>query len=886
MTVDGDGTEERRADSVERNDNENNNNHNNNVEINDADATREESSNHPYDFGRNETTTTTSTTDTNSNVISANKDTNSIDQYVAKVLLDSLNNVRTENAEISFHSTANNNIDTATSEPPPLTSATTTIMYVTNITTHHPDTGSAIYFPRYSGESTANQSVDDDDDIALFRTPNTEDDTTTIVSVQSGSTYPETAVGHGPYTSATTTTLAATVSRKLSQRTESMEAQRASSSPSDERDGAESDGSLVDSLDDPQSPRPDAREQQPVVYEKSQTFFVPMTDDRLEQTDGVSAAMPEKLRERLERRLHELDAKKQHHHHYDNYHHQFDDVTQRKGKKRVSKRQRNNTDSSDAAVDVAAHQAEAQPSSSQRAHKPNDESAAPSTTITGGVGTQKPSKSKKYIRAEVGLLETYTIDARGNLQFHAPTVEKSRGAAHKSSTTRYTSTTTTTTATASSKRSVATTVIAPSVIRKPYRLRKTIVAGGESAIVKRATKKSSSNGGNVMNASNGNANGAGANRRSQHRRSTDVQHMTLYAAAPSELMTPDVECGPRRMYQKTEIVDGEKRIEILEIVECLEETTTASGSGNSSGSNSASPTSETNNARTHQRKSPTPPRPSASTRRSSSRIPIPIFRMGTPSGFQKAVRCSGANRSGSTAVDGCSAAASSSLAGRIFVRSGGSATSANSPSKVDQMIADLLIEALNHPKELGIEIVQSPRLFGRSGGSRKSGSTATTAAGRTGSSGSGLSGKFQRMFEAIPEEKGAGSMSVDSSATDETQVPASRDEHEQRVNDEDEEKTTTTTTTTTTSNGTRNGPREAIVNGDRNAWIGFFKQHDESLAAHDDEANVHHEGTRDASHRRRRHGTHESLAQLSTASAAVAAAAVASPNAAILLFAA
>lgn len=48
-----------------------------------------------------------------------------------------------------------------------------------------------------------------------------------------------------------------------------------------------------------------------------------------------------------------------------------------------------------------------------------------------------------------------------------------------------------------------------------------------------------------------------------------IKKMTIFQTQ-SDIITPDKESGPKRFYQKTEINDGEKRIEILEIVECSE----------------------------------------------------------------------------------------------------------------------------------------------------------------------------------------------------------------------------------------------------------------------------------------------------------------------------
>lgn len=95
-------------------------------------------------------------------------------------------------------------------------------------------------------------------------------------------------------------------------------------------------------------------------------------------------------------------------------------------------------------------------------------------------------------------------------------------------------------------------------------------------------------------------------------------------------------------------------------------------------------------------------------------------------------------------------------------------------SKVDQIIADLLIEALNHSTDIGIEFIKAPKhpqskiklnqtIRTTANTSRRAngmavGGCATSSGGKRSSHGSA---KYQQMFAAIPEEK-SGSLSIES----------------------------------------------------------------------------------------------------------------------------
>lgn len=113
---------------------------------------------------------------------------------------------------------------------------------------------------------------------------------------------------------------------------------------------------------------------------------------------------------------------------------------------------------------------------------------------------------------------------------------------------------------------------------------------------------------------------------------------------------------------------------------------------------------------------------------------------------------------------------SSSTDAEESATSAGSSSSHKQPSKVDRIIANLLMEALKSPDDLGGDFVKSPRTRKTK---RRSQSPAGADSSSTGyytgdsssrRSASNSAGKYQHRFEVIPEEKS--SFSVDSSNDD------------------------------------------------------------------------------------------------------------------------
>ncbi|XP_050078049.1 uncharacterized protein LOC126564958 [Anopheles maculipalpis] len=219
----------------------------------------------------------------------------------------------------------------------------------------------------------------------------------------------------------------------------------------------------------------------------------------------------------------------------------------------------------------------------------------------------------------------------------------------------------------------------------------------------------------------------------------DVQQMTLY---PQADLTPDIEGGPRRVYQKTEIQEGDKHIEILEIVECADSAprNRHGGGGRAARVHSA--------GRRHERGGGGSVRGESGSRH-RSRIPVPIYRFGQ-------YRRSTHSRDGSPLSTG-------------------------SNPKVDRMIADLLLEALTNPEEVGVKLVRTPETLrdtsrssskSRPSGASTSKKSVSSTSNSGGGSGSGsnnnlltprrtASGRYTQKFEVIPEERS--SVSIESS---------------------------------------------------------------------------------------------------------------------------
>lgn len=524
--------------------------------------------------------------DDNNNNNSVNDETlkleiEGVDQFISKLLIDNLNNFVDEQLVNEDEENVEEIIQPSDSTSENNNNPVEPVFKLNEKT---------IYFPTYTPESKG--------DLSSHTSLCSEPDPQEIGIVGTGSAYPPNNNFHS------------IIIPRLSAipRTESMEVQASSTSaPEDEEcDDSDDDNddsiSLVDSLDDPTvSPK------KSLDSKKSESFYVPIADNGqlIDEHIIVADSMPDKLKEKLARRQRRRDFKKEL------------EVKKKRTQKFVEDK---------FGQMILSDRTRIVPPSNQQKKDLQ----------------KKNSKSRKNtLRNEIGLLESYTIDAKGKMQFMpGSTKEKPEPPAFKVLTKK-------------SSNQITTNKISKSTNKG------TVEQQRRKQVIK------------------------------------DVQSMTLYQTQAD--LTPDTERGPRRMYQKTEIQDGGKRIEILEIVECVDSSPDLRSSHYKSSGSSCS---------------------------KKSMIPIPVYKTGRSHGFQKALRSSSPN-------------------------------SAN--SKVDRIIADLLIEALHNPDN--VELVQSPRELVKDKNNRKN-----VSSRRTGQRRSANNVKYQQKFEVIPEERS--SFSVDSSNDD------------------------------------------------------------------------------------------------------------------------
>lgn len=658
---------------------------------------------------------------TNPTIFSLNDtlDQNTIDTIISQILVDSLNNI------IVVQGKVNQNASTTTDSENNIVLNSSQTQTDGNFDENASNDSlplpvtDQIYFPHYLSTETLTEystklSSDSNANLAELLPANL------VISVISGSSYPSIDGGE------------MIVHRFADMpRTESMEVQP-SSAPSvdgkdtqmnqvsdNEEENDDDTVSLVDSLDDPYEDVNANVIVSKAVVEKSQAFFVPMehnvtkdeniiqsTDDSNQTASNLDTAiansMPDRLRERLERRQAEISDRKE------------AEMKQRQEKiqKLISDHESN--------AKTATQPKFVNSSSFEILSDPNK---SPTQAVKKSQTRIKPhptrKTSKKQLNNEIGLLESYTVDGQGNLQF---TESNSKSNGKKITTVSgpvvkhvIKKTTTTTT---------------KPVTRKTVREKHATIE--KSAVVGKKSKILSSNSSKQVSVS---------------KKRTDVQKMTLVHHSPAEMITPDRDCGPRRMYQKTEIREGAKRIEILEIVECL----------NSSDSiqPSSSPQSFTSSQSLIEKY----------TAKQSSKIPVAV--PVKSKNRNKAVLSNSQQRSLKAQIRDSVKHSSNSKSDSNSVSSG----SANN-SKVDQIIADLLIEALNHSTDIGIEFIKTPQNMSAQSllklnnvtkrvnlSTRRSNGIVLNANGGKRSAHS--SAKYQQLFDAIPEEKSS-SLSMDS----------------------------------------------------------------------------------------------------------------------------
>ncbi|XP_062556383.1 uncharacterized protein LOC134221206 isoform X3 [Armigeres subalbatus] len=480
-------------------------------------------------------------------------------------------------------------------------------------------------------------------------------------------------------------------------RTESMEVQPSSNSAEEfddlpENNGSDSDTpSLVDSLDEveitprrkpdrrkshaPSSPAPasttpadptaesttktdSTSSDKSPRHEKGEAFFVPIQDTTviIDEHIVVADTMPLRLKERLNNRQRLMIWKKE----------QENLKKHRKMMRLIEQRKFYGEPAIQviSTIDRAISRKEYIPA----AEKKRVFGQSPAFTPK----TPKAKKKSTALRTELGMLESYKIDARGNMQI--------QNAAASS----------TSTGSAPSTKKLSKNPWGQAAERRQK-------SSGDAQSVPVSSKSSiPPTTATTTTASSKTPKKTSIDvRRKQVLR--DVQQMTLY---PHADLTPDIEGGPRRVYQKTEIQEGDKHIEILEIVECADSAPRRTPRIRSAGSRSG---------------------------HNKSRIPVPIYRWGR-------YRRSANSRENSPL------------------------STAGSNPKVDRMIADLLIEALANPDDVGVKFIKSPEDIKdkskRSPSNRKNIASNSSTPRR-----SANSGKYTQRFEVIPEERSSVSIS-------------------------------------------------------------------------------------------------------------------------------
>lgn len=399
---------------------------------------------------------------------------------------------------------------------------------------------------------------------------------------------------------------------------------------------SESEGeSLVDSLDDPMSPRPSVRHDNKLVrgcvmelspditvqqhkVDRGEAFFIPIREERGKIKENVAEMLPEKLRERLVRREKKRMLRKEH--------------ALRKKQKRMQRsyEQQQFRDKERFVESFNPKQIEI--------HKPKVQ-----------IKTPVPSNIKRkrtFSRDDILKLESYRIDGRGEMRIDTP---------------------------------------------REHRLKKNDCPKKKISKTRKEQESASSTELIPYN--------------------TNESRNQVQSGSSSET-APDT--GPRRVYQKTEIQDGEKTIEILEIVECIES------------SPEVIPICMYKN---HYK--------------SSSKIPVPVYRSGTNVYTPQKQSTSSFNRSGISKTN-----------------------TPNTNSNIDKLIAKILIDALNNKSD-EVHFLKSVQ---KSPKDRKSIDVVSSSkASHVGFKRSTLpqirrsaNQRFLQKFEVIPEERG--SISMESSA--------------------------------------------------------------------------------------------------------------------------
>ena len=582
------------------------------------------------------------------------------------------------------------------------------------------------------------------------------------------------------------------VPRLIGPKTESMEVNPSSSSAQedDEFDGAcdsdDEDLSDVDSLDDIVAIR--ARKLNELAHHqhkkaqalfrqthlKGQAFFVPIVDTEqpIDEHIMVADTMPEKLKEKLILRQKRRDMKKQSELKIKQW--RMDKFIERKmGEVKLVNDYIEDFGTINGgafkiigmpskklgAIDTNVYRRDSDQSLGWKA-KSRQSSLTPVTAQE--ILPEKHAKSKK-LRNEIGMLESYKIDGRGNMQIQNPAKGEKLPAKGEKISTKVERI-------PLKPKVKRTTYTAISETKKPLKVK--LKAPSDRLPSRKSNASSKRASSNIPTSSASSIEAIDARRRQVMK---DVQQMSIY----KNDLTPDPDSGPSRKMWKTEIQEGDKHIEILEIVECVDGTSSSSqhhqqmAPEHNNFNHLFPPSNNTQNHKYYHVSSssthPTIVNKTFSVRTSGfdghdnfpSRIPIPVYRY-MRSRQQPFLRYQPRDSSPSNNY-------SSSTDAEESLTSAGSSNNKQS-SKVDRMIANLLLEALKSPEDLGIEFIKSPK---NRKPKRRSSSPAGADSSSTGyytgdsssrRSASNSAGKYQHRFEVIPEEKS--SFSVDSSNDD------------------------------------------------------------------------------------------------------------------------
>lgn len=460
-------------------------------------------------------------------------DQSTIDTIISQILVDSLNNIIVVQGGKGYHTNSNddNMVELSTAQIQTQNENTAKDDIALNPSSLPLPVTDQVYFPHYLSTETLSEystklSVSSS---AIDLLPSN-----LMISVISGSSYP----GNG----------GEMVVHRMTDmpRTESMEVQPSSAPHADDENENrinetastlgedDEENSLVDSLDDPNvvANVTELNVNAPKLVEKSQAFFVPIENTDVSSENGstlanliapIAVKMPDRLRERLQKRQMEIVERKE--------------VEMKRRQEKIQKlmsQHGNIKNSSDSKTNTLSFEV--------IPDRDDDDDESP-------LVHKKPTKvlvkksSCKQLHSEIRTLESYTVDAQGNLKF-VETGKKANGGKK------------------------ITTISGPIV--KHVAIKKQTTTSKALSVVKKTRENaiSDENPSKKRIKVTSNTNKYRCKEIASHKTTKNIQKMTLDHHSPSDLITPDRDCGPRRMYQKTEIREGAKRIEILEIVEC------------------------------------------------------------------------------------------------------------------------------------------------------------------------------------------------------------------------------------------------------------------------------------------------------------------------------